>query len=74
MNVDSFRPEVRSDVMSMVVVGPTGVKVRVKFGDSRSNSSSRDIGLPHFVTNDDDDAGVCRSSHKGKTAFCLKTM
>ena len=31
-----------------MVVDPTGVKVRVKFGDSRSNHS-RDIRLPHFV-------------------------
>ena len=36
-----------------MVVDPTGMKVRVKIGDSRSNRS-RDIGLPHFVTNDDD--------------------
>ena len=43
-----------------VVVDPTGVKVRLKFGDPRSNRS-RDIRLPHFVMNDDnnenDDAG-----------------
>ena len=44
----------RSDVISGAVVDPTGVKVRVKFGDSRSNRS-RDIGLPDFVTNDNDD-------------------
>ena len=31
-----------------MVVDPTGVKVHVKFGDSRSKRS-RDIGLPHFV-------------------------
>ena len=39
------------------------------FGDSRSNHSA-DIRLPHFVTNidnDDHDAGVRRSSRKGKT-------
>ena len=43
------------------------MKVRVKFGDSASHRS-RDIRLPHFVTNDNDDndAGVRRSSHKGK--------
>ena len=29
---------------------------------------SRDIRLPHFVTNDDD-AGVRRSSHKGKMPY-----
>ena len=49
-----FRPfferrlEVHSDVISRVVVGLTGVKVRVKFGYSRPNHS-RDIRLPHFV-------------------------
>ena len=53
----SFRPEVLNDVMSRAVVDPTGVKVLVKFGASRSNRS-RGIRLPHFVTNDnDDDAG-----------------
>ena len=31
-----------------MVVEPMGVKVLVKFGDSRSNRS-RDIRLPHFV-------------------------
>ena len=30
------------------------MKVVVKFGDSRSNRS-RNIRLPHFVTNNDDD-------------------
>ena len=44
----------------VVAVDPTGVKVFVKFGDSRSNRS-RDIRLPHVVTNDvdndNDDAG-----------------
>ena len=47
------------------------MKARVKFGDSRSNPS-RDIRLPHFLTNEDDDnddAGVRRSSHKGKTFY-----
>ena len=52
MNVDNFRPEVPSDIISGVVVDPAGVKVRVKFGDSGSNRS-RDIRLPHFVMNDD---------------------
>ena len=43
--------EVVSDVISGVVVLPTGVKVLVNFFDSRSNRS-------HFVTNyDDNDAG-----------------
>ena len=36
-----------------MVVDPTVVKVRVNFGDSRSNRS-RHIRLPHFVTKDDD--------------------
>ena len=47
-NADNFRPEVHSDVISGVVVDPTGVKVRAKLDDSRSNRS-RDIRLPHFV-------------------------
>ena len=56
-NVDNFRLQVDSDVVSGVVVDPTGVKIPVKFGDSRSNRS-RNIRLPHFATNDnDDDAG-----------------
>ena len=41
-NVDNFLPEVRSDVMSGVVVDPTDVNIPVKLGDSRSNRS-RDI-------------------------------
>ena len=46
-----------SDVISGVIVDPTGVKVPVNRGYSRSNRS-RDTRLPHFVTNDDnDDAG-----------------
>ena len=60
----NFRQEVVNDVMSSAVVDPTGVKVLVKFGHSRSNCSL-DIRLPHFVTNDDD-TSVCRSSHQGK--------
>ena len=52
LNFDNCQPEVVSDVISGVVVDSTGVKVRVKFGDSRLNRS-RDIRLPHFVTNDD---------------------
>ena len=39
---DNFRPEVASDVVSDAVVEPTGMKVSLKFGDSRSNFS-RDI-------------------------------
>ena len=35
----SFRPEVYNDVISGVAVEPTGLEVRVKFGDFRSNRS-----------------------------------
>ena len=42
-----------SDVISGIVVDPTGVKVPLKFGDSKSNRS-RDIRLPHFDTNYND--------------------
>ena len=52
-NVNNFRQEVFNDVVSSVVVDLTGVKVPEKFSDSRSNLS-RDICLPHFVRNDDD--------------------
>ena len=55
-NADNFRPEGDSDVIFGMVVDPTGVKVRVKAGDSRS-SRSRDIRLPHFATCHDDEAG-----------------
>ena len=34
-SVDKFRPGVYSDILSYVVVDPTGVKIPVKFGDSR---------------------------------------
>ena len=34
-NVDNFRPEIFEDVQSGVVVEPVGMKVSVKFGDSR---------------------------------------
>ena len=52
LNFDHCQPEVVSDVKSGVVVDPRGVKVHVKFGDSGSNSS-REMRLPHFVTNND---------------------
>ena len=58
-NVNKFRPEVRSDVISGVFVDPAGVNAQVKFGDSKSNRS-RDIRLPPFGMNDNDndnDAG-----------------
>ena len=64
---NNCKPEAASDVKSGAVVQHVGVDVFVEFGDSRS-SLSRDIRLPHFVTND---TGVRRSSHK---AFCLKTI
>ena len=53
-----------------VVVNPTGMEVRVKVSDSRSNSS-RDIRLPHFVANTPaNDGHHIRVNLK---AFCLKT-
>ena len=72
MKVDNFRPELGSDVISGMIVTPVGMKVGVKLCNSKSNRS-RDIRLPHYLPNDnddesDDDAGVRRSSHKGKTA------
>ena len=45
--VDNFRPEVDTDVISGVVVDAIRMKVCVKFGDSRSKLS-RDIRLPHL--------------------------
>ena len=42
-----------SDVISGIVVDPTGADVHVKFGDSRSNLT-RAMRLPHFVTDDDE--------------------
>ena len=48
---DNVRPEVDSDVISGVDVKQVGLNVHAKFGDFRSNRS-RDIRLPHFVTND----------------------
>ena len=48
LNVDNFQPEVHSDVLSGMVVDPTGMKVPVNFGVSRSKCS-RDIRLPRFV-------------------------
>ena len=59
-NFDNCRPEVAGDVMSGAALVYVGVDVPTKFGDSRS-SRSRDIRLPHFVT--DDEAHL---------AFCLK--
>ena len=73
LNFDNCQLEVVSDVISGMVVDPTGVKVPVKFGDSRSNRS-RDIRLPHFVTNDSD-SGRWTYDNRAKrriAAFCLK--
>ena len=70
-----FRTSITSDQKSIVTSYPVwlyvdlmGVRVRVKFGDSRSNRS-RDVRLPHFDTNDDynDDA-----DRRTLTAFCIK--
>ena len=44
--------EATSDVISGAIGGQVGMDVRVKFSDSSSNGS-RDIRLPHFMTNDD---------------------
>ena len=66
----SFRPEVVSDVIFGILVDPAGLKVPVKFGDSRSYRS-RDIRLPHYVTNDNDnDAGYYNRAQR-LTAFRL---
>ena len=42
------------DVISGANVGQMGMDIPVKYGDSSSNGS-RDIRLPHFVTNNNDD-------------------
>ena len=52
--LDNCQPEVVSDIISGVVMETVGEKFRVKYGDSKSKRS-RDIRLPHFVTNDDND-------------------
>ena len=57
LNFYNCQQEVVSDVISSTVVELTSVKIAVKLGGSWSNPS-RDIQLPHFVTNDDNnDAG-----------------
>ena len=50
-DVANFRPEVASHVISGEIVDPTSINVVVNFGDYRSRGS-RDIRLPHFVTNE----------------------
>ena len=42
LNVDNCQPDVDSEIISGAVVGPTSMKVRIKFDNSRSNRS-RDI-------------------------------
>ena len=56
---DNFGPESDSIAISGGNVGQVGLYDWVKCGGSRSNRS-RDMQLPHFVTNDNDDnnAGV----------------
>ena len=69
-NVDNFRLEVYSDVISGVIVDSAGVKVLVKFGDSRSNRS-RDMRLDSYDNdNNDNDAGR-RILWYHPAAFCL---
>ena len=53
-NFDKCRLEAAGEVISGLIVDPTDWTATVKFGDSMSNRS-RDIQLPHFVANDDDD-------------------
>ena len=45
-----------------IVVDPTGRKVRVNVSDSGSNRF-RDIRLPHFVTNDDEQTTAAYVGH-----------
>ena len=54
-----------------MLVDSTDMKVHAKFCEFRSNRS-RDIRLPHFVTNGDD-TSLCRSSHKGVTRFGISS-
>ena len=67
----SFRPKVVSDVISGVVVDPTGLKVCVKFGYSRPNRS-RDIRLPHFVRTTTTPAYAGHHISRRPKSFCLK--
>ena len=70
-SIYNFRLEVYSGVISGVFVDRTGRKVPVKLGDSRSKRP-RDIRLPHFVTNDDDDNND--AGRRTLSAFCLKLL
>ena len=54
-NLDRFSKLFRSSIQCLfpyktVILFPATLQVRVKFGDSTSNRS-RDIRVPHFVTN-----------------------
>ena len=55
--------EVASGVVSSAFVDHTGMDIRIKFGDSRSNPYLN-MRLLHFVTGErtNDDSGVRRSS------------
>ena len=70
-NFDNCQTEVVSDVISGMVVDPTGVKARVKFDDSRSNRS-RDIRLPYFVRTTTPAYAGRHIRAKRRKAFCLK--
>ena len=50
-NFDNWQPTVANDIISGVVVQDVGLDVVTKLGDSRLNRS-RDIRLPHFLTNE----------------------
>ena len=50
-----------------------GMKVPVKFADSRSNRF-RDIRLPHFVTNDDDNDDDADHGPYDNRAKCLTAL
>ena len=64
-----------SDVISGVVAEPIGMKVRVKFGDTRS-SRSRDIRMPHFVrtttTTTQTDGPYDNTAKRRSASFCPK--
>ena len=72
-NVDNFRPEAYSDVISGVVVDPTDVKVSVKFGNSRSNLVEIYDCLTFLrtrTTTTTPDDGPYDNRAKRVTAFC----
>ena len=60
-NFDNCQPEVASDVISGVVHRYEG-SCKIWFKKSKSNRS-QDIRLPHFVTNDDNDAFCLKIGH-----------